>query len=195
MSRHTVTIHDVRDGGTDRGAAVGYDPTQRTYYLRAFERSDAAEHAVRIGGDQEEHLTLESLLRAAEVRGYRVEGITPTIRAAMRAEADAPRQDQWLSEHPDFTYRDACLWCDRNGVLGIGTEVPETMLPIARASWLRLWVAATGLALRSDDGSALVVPGMREAGEDSSAALDAAQAFKLKLDAALKRPLATRRNS
>lgn len=109
--------------------------------------------------------------------------------------AELPGGDPWLTENPNVSYPEMCLYCDRDGVLGAGTYVPEGMLPIARAPWLRLHLAATGLALRSDDGSAWVVPGLPEAGEDSDAALDAVMAFKARLDAALDRPPATRRNS
>lgn len=78
-----------------------------------------------------------------------------------------------MTENLNVTYPDACLYCDRDGVLRTGTSVPDGMLPIARAPWLRLSITATGLALRSADGAEWVVPGVAEAGEDSDAAPDA----------------------
>lgn len=103
--------------------------------------------------------------------------------------------DRWLTENPSITYRDAYLYCDRDGVLEMATHVPGGMLPIVGAPWLRLLIAAQGLALRTPDGRAWIVPGVPEAGEDSAAMLDAVWAFRGRLIAALGRPLATRRNA
>ena len=117
----------------------------------------------------------------------------------MKRDKDATPQPtlldgRWLTENPSIEYPDAWLWCDRNGVLGISTHVPSGMLPISRAPWLRLTIAATGLALRSPDGAVWIVPDLPEAGESSDAALDAVMAFKQRVDTALERPPSTRRN-
>lgn len=103
--------------------------------------------------------------------------------------------DPFLTENPSVTYRDAHLYCDRDGVLGVGSHVPDGMLPIIRAPWLRLSLAATGLALQSSDGAKWIVPGVPEAGEDADAAMDAIWAFRERLLAALLRPIHTRRNA
>lgn len=99
------------------------------------------------------------------------------------------------TENPSFTYRDAHLSCDRDGVLSMGTHLPDNMLPIIRAPWLRLSLAATGLALASSDGAKWIVPDVAEAGEDADAAMDAIWAFRERLIAALSRPIRTRRNA
>lgn len=103
--------------------------------------------------------------------------------------------DRWLTENPSITYRDVFLCCDRDGVLEMATHVPAGMLPIIEAPWLRLKIAAEGLALRAPDGRAWIVPGVPEAGGDSTAALDAVWAFRGRLIEALERPLTTRRNA
>lgn len=100
-----------------------------------------------------------------------------------------------LAEKPNVTYRDLYLYCDRNGVLDAASFVPGGMLPIVKASWLRLKVATEGLALRSPDGRTWIVPGAAEAGEDSDAMLDAVWAFRERLIAALHRPISSRRNA
>ena len=100
-----------------------------------------------------------------------------------------------LTENPNVTYQEIYLYCDRNGVLDTASFVPPDMLPVVKASWLRLKVATEGLALRSTDGSAWIVPGVPEAGEDSDAALDAVWAFRERLIAALQRPISTRSNA
>lgn len=99
-----------------------------------------------------------------------------------------------ITENPAVTYPDAHLYCDRNGVLGMGTHVPDLMLPIAQAPWLRLWVAAAGLALRSASGEG-VVPGVAGTREDADAAMDAIWVFRERLLAALHRPISSRRNA
>ena len=100
-----------------------------------------------------------------------------------------------ISENPSITYPDAHLYCDRNGLLMMGTDVPDHMLPIACASWLRLSLAATGLALRSPNGAEWVVPGVLEAREDVDAAMDVIWAFRERLLATLQRPISTCRNA
>ena len=100
-----------------------------------------------------------------------------------------------INENTAITYPDAQLYCDRNGVLGMVTDVPRRMLPIACAPWLRLSTAATGLALRTPDGAEWIVPGVAEAGEDAEAAMDAIWAFRERLLTALLRPIDTRRNA
>lgn len=100
-----------------------------------------------------------------------------------------------ITEDPSITYPDAHLYCDRSGMLRMGTYVPSLMLPIAQAPWLRLSLAATGLALRSPDGSEWIVPGVAAAGRDADAAMDAIWAFRELLLDALDRPISTRSNA
>ena len=65
---------------------------------------------------------------------------------------DAATGDRWPTENPSVTHRDAHLCCDRDGVLVVASDVPEGMLPIAEATWLRLMTAAGRPALRAPDG-------------------------------------------
>lgn len=99
-----------------------------------------------------------------------------------------------VAENPNVTYADAHLYCDRDGVLGIGTHVPDLVLDIACAPWLRLSAAAVGLALRSRDGVRWIVPGVPDARDDAYAAMDAISDFRERLLDALSRPISTRRN-
>lgn len=103
--------------------------------------------------------------------------------------------DLFRVANPNVTYRDAHLYCDRDGVLSMGSDVPDGMLPIIRAPWFRLSLAATGLALQSSDGAKWFVPDVPEAGKDADAAMDAIWAFRERLIAALLRPVHTRRNA
>ena len=84
-----------------------------------------------------------------------------------------------IAENPSVTYGDAHLWCDRNGVLRMATDVSDLMLPIAHPTWLRLSPAATGLAPQSPDEAGWVLPGAPEAREDADAAMVAIRVSSL----------------
>jgi len=64
------------------------------------------------------------------------------------ADRSKERRTMGITENPAITYPDAHLYCDRDGMLGMGTHVPDLMPQIAQAPWLGLSLAATGLALR-----------------------------------------------
>ncbi|EIJ6113778.1 hypothetical protein LJJ21_004741 [Salmonella enterica] len=89
MSRYTVTAHHGQRG-TDAAATIGYDRMLRTYFAQAFPEGENEECAFWIGCFLEEFPTLDSLHAGAEAEGYRIEGITSDMIAAMEAEARNP---------------------------------------------------------------------------------------------------------
>ena len=97
MSRHSVVVRGEQHGSCPE-ACVGYDAMLRTYFLQAFLDGDGI-CAIWLGCLLEEYLTLDALLRAAMVRGLRVEGITSAARDGMEQEAKAPKVPgvmEWL---------------------------------------------------------------------------------------------------
>lgn len=108
---------------------------------------------------------------------------------------EAATGDRWPTENPSVTYRDAHFCCDRDGVLVVASDVPEGMSPIAEAPWLRLMTAAGRPALRAPDGRGWIVPGVPGAGGDSTEALAAVWAFRVRLIAAFERPLTSPRDA
>lgn len=90
MSRYTVTIRSQRNPEHAAAGTVGYDRMLRTYFAQGFADPETEACAFWIGCFLEEFPTLHSLHAGAEAEGYRIEGITSDMIAAMEAKARNP---------------------------------------------------------------------------------------------------------
>ena len=75
----------------------------------------------------------------------------------------------------------AFLYCDRAGVIHIGSYTPEGMLPLGKGSRGQLTDAIGGLARLAYDNKTMLVPGVPEAQNDDEA-LEAARRFRDRFD-------------
>ena len=82
MSRFQVTVTNGSKCDTD--GALGYDKPLRTFYLQGFIEK---RNEIWLGAFLEEYPTLDSLISAAEGRGYSVSGITHADMIVMLSEA------------------------------------------------------------------------------------------------------------
>lgn len=72
MSRYTITLD--HGGNSDLGAAIGFDPPLRTFFLQGFiePEFEIGIPAISLGTVIEEYPTLESLVQAARAHGYEI---------------------------------------------------------------------------------------------------------------------------